>query len=113
MAKSELGEADTEVDPNLGPVRYGQSVAEMYEVLKREQRLCIGNGDYRDSSVIQIFTTWLDFNSVGVRLIVTRQLRQSTMMDDNLRHFTRRNSEDRNLRRCTTGYFLTILLKFA
>jgi hypothetical protein len=46
-------ENDMEVDPNIHPARYGQSVAEMYEALKCEQRLCMSNGDHRDSSVIQ------------------------------------------------------------
>jgi hypothetical protein len=52
-AESESRENDMEVDPNLHTVHYGQSVSEMYEALKCEQRLCISNGDNRDSSVIQ------------------------------------------------------------
>ena len=51
--ESESPEEDREVDPTQERARYGQSVSETYEALKQEQRLCIIEGDRRDSSIIQ------------------------------------------------------------
>ena len=50
--ESRSPEEDREVDPRQERARYGQSVSEMYEALKQEQRLCI-EGFRRDSSFIQ------------------------------------------------------------
>ena len=47
-------EHETAVDVSVsGDVRYGQSTQQMFDALKREQTLCLQNGEIRDASMIQ------------------------------------------------------------
>ena len=53
-AESKAPEHDLEVDVSVsGDVRYGQSTQQMFDALKREQALCLQNGEIRDASMIQ------------------------------------------------------------
>ena len=74
--ENEPQEDDMEVDADNPSVGYGQSIQEMYETLKQEQRLCLIDGEISDASTIQnLMLAVLQTTQIGLPAGTTRPLR--------------------------------------
>jgi hypothetical protein len=78
--ESENPEEDAEVENPSEGIRYGPSIAEMYEALKQEQRLCLIEGDLRDSAIIQnLMLMILQVSQSGLTAETAAPLRQKVV----------------------------------